>query len=149
MSALRCVYACVRRGASLTRDQPRTAYTHSNQERKQKKSKKTAKATLSFAMDDEEEGDDAPVAKRAKKSAGEAGARTNLKNPNVDTSFLPDRAREEREAAEREALRREWLEKQDALKKEEVEITYSYWDGTGHRRTVQVSCVLLCLPLAC
>jgi hypothetical protein len=58
------------------------------------------------------------------------------KNPHVDTSFLPDRDREEEERQEREKLRQEWETEQERLKNEDVEITYSYWDGSGHRRTV-------------
>lgn len=109
-------------------------------ETKKVKKRKKAKSTLSFAMDDEE-GDgevssrqtpDAessePVVKRAKFG----------KNPNVDTSFLPDREREEEERRERERLRQEWLRKQEELKGEEIEVTYSYWDGSGHRKSVIV-----------
>ena len=59
-----------------------------------------------------------------------------LKNPNVDTSFLPDRARDQAETAERERLRAEWQTAQDTLKAEPIRITFSYWDGTGHRRSV-------------
>lgn len=58
------------------------------------------------------------------------------KNPDVDTSFLPDREREEEENRLREELRQEWATKQNALKEEEIEITFSYWDGSGHRRSV-------------
>lgn len=58
------------------------------------------------------------------------------KNPDVDTSFLPDREREEEENRLREKLRQEWSEKQTKLKNEEIEITFSYWDGSGHRRAV-------------
>lgn len=58
------------------------------------------------------------------------------KNPDVDTSFLPDREREEEENRLREELRQEWAMKQNALKEEEIEITFSYWDGSGHRRSV-------------
>ncbi|KAI0709181.1 XAP5-domain-containing protein [Earliella scabrosa] len=103
-------------------------------EKKVKKRKKTAKSTLSFALDDEEgdesgntsqNGDEPPV-KRPK----------SRKNPEVDTSFLPDREREEAERREREQLRQEWLRKQEELKAEEIEITYSYWDGSGHRKSV-------------
>ncbi|KAF5330621.1 hypothetical protein D9619_005921 [Psilocybe cf. subviscida] len=102
--------------------------------KKAKKRKKAAKATLSFAMDDDDEGSgdleandsDAPTSKRTKLK----------KNPNVDTSFLPDREREEAERKERERLRLEWLEKQEAMKKEEIEIVYSFWDGSGHRKSV-------------
>lgn len=107
-----------------------------------KKRKKVAKSTLSFALDDEggEEGgasgsatpnsglDEKPT-KRAK----------TRKNPNVDTSFLPDREREDAERREREELRQEWLRKQEEMKKEDIEITYSFWDGSGHRKSVMVS----------
>ncbi|KAK0075376.1 hypothetical protein PV325_003822 [Microctonus aethiopoides] len=58
------------------------------------------------------------------------------KNPDVDTSFLPDREREDEENRLREELRQEWARKQNALKEEEIEITFSYWDGSGHRRSV-------------
>lgn len=62
-----------------------------------------------------------------------------MKNPEVDTSFLPDRNRELQEAEERERLRKEWLAQQEQIKAESIEITYSYWDGSGHRKTVEVS----------
>jgi protein FAM50 len=67
------------------------------------------------------------------------------KNPNVDTSFLPDREREEGERKERERLRLEWLETQERVKAEEIEVTYSYWDGSGHRKSVMVSIPRLAL----
>ncbi|XP_043819584.1 protein FAM50A [Dromiciops gliroides] len=60
------------------------------------------------------------------------------KNPDVDTSFLPDRDREEEENRLREELRQEWEAKQEKIKSEEIEITFSYWDGSGHRRTVKM-----------
>jgi protein FAM50 len=60
------------------------------------------------------------------------------KNPTVDTSFLPDRDREELDRKEREELRQKWLKMQEAIKQEDIEITYSYWDGTGHRKEVTV-----------
>lgn len=60
------------------------------------------------------------------------------KNPDVDTSFLPDREREEEENRLREELRQEWVAKQTRLKEEEMEITFSYWDGSGHRRSVRM-----------
>lgn len=56
----------------------------------------------------------------------------------VDTSFLPDRDREEEERRLREKLATEWREKQQKLKEEEIEITFSYWDGSGHRRVVRM-----------
>ena len=70
---------------------------------------------------------------------GKPTKKTKLgKNPAVDTSFLPDREREEVERKEREDLRQEWLRKQEELKNEDIEITYSYWDGSGHRKSVMV-----------
>ncbi|KAF8637409.1 hypothetical protein AX17_002904 [Amanita inopinata Kibby_2008] len=117
------------------------------EQRKSKKRKKVAKATLSFALDDEGDGDESGGANSARRSQSNDKdeemsdtppmKKSKLKkNPNVDTSFLPDREREEAERRERERLRLEWLEKQEQTKKEDIEITYSYWDGTGHRKSV-------------
>lgn len=60
------------------------------------------------------------------------------KDPSVPTDFLPDKEREEREEALRAELKKEYLRQQDAVKAEEIEVTYSYWDGAGHRRTIKV-----------
>ena len=109
-----------------------------------KKRKKSGKAKLSFALDDEGDGDG--VADSTSGSATpNAGVTTEnqrkkfRKNPAVDTSFLPDREREEAERRQREELRQQWLKRQEEMKKEEIEITYSYWDGSGHRKSVVVS----------
>lgn len=59
------------------------------------------------------------------------------KNPTVDTSFLPDRERDAQIAQEREELQRKWLVEQEKIKAEPVTITYSYWDGSGHRKAVE------------
>ena len=56
----------------------------------------------------------------------------------VDTSFLPDRDREAEERILRETLRQEWVEKQQKLKNEEVDLVFSYWDGSGHRRSLRI-----------
>lgn len=39
-----------------------------------------------------------------------------MKDPTVDTSFLPDKERDEREREERLRLKREWLENQEKIK---------------------------------
>ncbi|KAG5282616.1 hypothetical protein AALO_G00057960 [Alosa alosa] len=114
-------------------------------EKKRKEEQKRKIASLSFNPDDgededededdndndnedgEEEEDYFPV---KKKKLG--------KNPDVDTSFLPDRDREEEENRLREELRQEWEGKQEKIKNEEIEITFSYWDGSGHRKTVKM-----------
>ncbi|KAH8116855.1 XAP5-domain-containing protein [Phellopilus nigrolimitatus] len=106
-------------------------------QKKVKKRKRAPKATLSFAVDDEE-GDGSTSSGTPNGDDSEANAKkTRLrKNPNVDTSFLPDREREETERRDREELRKNWLKRQEELKKEDIEITYSYWDGSGHRKSV-------------
>jgi len=92
------------------------------------------KKALSFSMDDEEQqegstgsGGDEPPAKKFKVG----------KNPNVDTSFLPDRDRELEEQRERERLALEWRDKQEQIKQDEIEVTFSFWDGSGHRASVR------------
>lgn len=109
-----------------------------------KKRKKPGKATLSFALDDEGEGeggaDSTSGSATPNASANVENQRKKFrKNPAVDTSFLPDREREEAERRQREELRQEWLKRQEEMKLEEIEITYSYWDGSGHRKSVVVS----------
>lgn len=126
------------------------------QEKIKKKKSKRARATLSFAGDDEEE-DQPRLSKPSKKpktvspqtleaSTTKGTKKTSVKNPSVDTSFLPDRQREEQERQIREDLRQEWLRKQEKMKQEEIEITYSYWDGSGHRKTVKVRTACTLLP---
>ena len=59
-------------------------------------------------------------------------------NPGVDTKFLPDRDRDEEDKQMREQLRKQWETKQKLIKEEEVQIVYSYWDGSGHRKNIYV-----------
>ncbi|XP_015923561.2 protein FAM50 homolog [Parasteatoda tepidariorum] len=109
-------------------------------------------AALSFRMDDEEEEEcseeeesvssckDVKTLSDSDNSNLEPAIKKKkiTKNPDVDTSFLPDREREEEERKLREELRQEWVQKQEKLKNEEIEITFSYWDGSGHRRSVKM-----------
>lgn len=114
--------------------------------RKKKKIKKNTKAKLSFAADDGEEGDDAAVSQANSTPAEDSDssrptkrARKLGKNPAVDTTFLPDREREENERKQREELRQEWLRRQEEMKAETINVVFSYWDGNGHRKDVDVS----------
>ncbi|ORY34784.1 XAP-5-like protein [Naematelia encephala] len=101
---------------------------------KVKKTKKKQKLKLSFVGDEEE----VIEPKRKRTDSEEASEKKRFaKNPDVDTSFLPDREREEQERVEREELRKAWLAQQERIKQEDVEITYSFWDGSGHRKTVE------------
>jgi len=94
-------------------------------------------STLSFAGDGEDgEDDDEDDNAESDRHSAAKKMKKNRKDPTVDTSFLPDAAREEELKQKRIELEKEWLERQDAAKKEKLEITYSYWDGSGHRRTV-------------
>lgn len=98
---------------------------------------------LSFIGDMEEESDGEKDEREEEEGEEEEEPSTSQplpkkikKNPDVDTSFLPDRARESEENYLRETLRQEWTDKQKCLKEEEISITFSYWDGSGHRRTI-------------
>jgi len=97
--------------------------------KKEKKEKKRALATLSFG-EDRAEGEDEGAAAPVKRL---------MKNPNTKTDFLPDRQREEAAALRREELKKEWLAEQERTKLENLEVTYSYWDGSGHRRNIVVN----------
>ncbi|XP_068780188.1 protein FAM50A isoform X1 [Struthio camelus] len=133
-------------------------------ERERKQEEKRKISSLSFTLDEGEEEEEREEEEPEKDggsggagggAVGQAGAdlaplpsppateeppkkRKLGKNPDVDTSFLPDRDREEEENRLREELRQEWEAKQEKIKNEEIEITFSYWDGSGHRRTVKM-----------
>ncbi|XP_063530631.1 protein FAM50 homolog [Cydia strobilella] len=111
----------------------------------QKNKQKRQIQALSFAMNDEEEEEDSgPETSGIKEETEEKGWREKeepslkkiRKNPDVDTSFLPDREREEADLKLREELRLEWVMTQASLKDEPITVTFSYWDGSGHRRNV-------------
>ncbi|KAH7476954.1 hypothetical protein PRIC1_000966 [Phytophthora ramorum] len=110
-------------------------HVQAEEQQKEPKKKKKRKAKkmgpLSFDMDggEDEAEEEAVKPKRVKKS---------IKNPNVETDFLPDKEREKEEARERQQLREEWEADQERIKNESVAVTYSYWDGSGHRREITV-----------
>jgi len=100
-----------------------------------KQKQKQQIAALSFTMEDDEEEEGTDEDSEEELTSKKKKLK---KNPDVDTSFLPDREREEEENRLREELRQEWVAAQEKLKNEEIEITFSYWDGSGHRRTVRM-----------
>ncbi|CAK5029485.1 unnamed protein product [Meloidogyne enterolobii] len=79
------------------------------------------KRVLSFKNFDDEEEDEKPVV-IVKKRLG--------MDPTVDTSFLPDRERDE----QIQRIGAEWLEMQEKEKNEEIMVAFCYWDGSSHRR---------------
>uniref|UniRef100_A0A8D1A822 Family with sequence similarity 50 member A n=1 Tax=Sus scrofa TaxID=9823 RepID=A0A8D1A822_PIG len=112
-------------------------------EKERKKEAKRKISSLSFTLEEEEEAGEEEEAVAVEEEELEREEVTTKKrklgkNPDVDTSFLPDRDREEEENRLREELRQEWEAKQEKIKSEEIEITFSYWDGSGHRRTVKM-----------
>ncbi|KAI6179333.1 Protein FAM50-like protein [Aphelenchoides besseyi] len=59
-------------------------------------------------------------------------------NPDVDTSELPDRDREQELIRQKEELAREWREMQEKEKNEEINIAFVYFDGSSHRRDTKM-----------
>ncbi|KAB1253010.1 Protein FAM50A [Camelus dromedarius] len=136
-------------------------------EKERKKEAKRKISSLSFTLEEEEEAGEEEeevvmYEEELEREEVTTKKRKLGKNPDVDTSFLPDRDREEEENRLREELRQEWEAKQEKIKSEsslggicgpalgrqakrqfcfvgeEIEITFSYWDGSGHRRTVKM-----------
>lgn len=125
------------------------------EEKKKKKQKLTKVARLSFAMggdndEDDDSNDDGGRSSRPTKkidtvtSPSSSGSSTSffkkrktLKNPEAETSFLRDPEEEKEHALLRENLKLEWLAEQERVKEEILEVTYSYWDGSGHRRVLK------------
>ncbi|KAK9892079.1 hypothetical protein WA026_018280 [Henosepilachna vigintioctopunctata] len=108
-------------------------------EAERNKQKKQIQA-LSFNLEDEvEEEEDSDSEESWKDSVDiERSVKRIRKDPTANTSFLPDREREEEDNRMREELRQLWVEQQKKLKEEDIDITFSYWDGSGHRRTIRV-----------
>uniref|UniRef100_A0AC34R0X1 Protein FAM50 homolog n=2 Tax=Panagrolaimus sp. JU765 TaxID=591449 RepID=A0AC34R0X1_9BILA len=83
------------------------------------------KRILSFNPDEEEE--ETPIV--LKKRVG--------MDPTVDTSFLPDKERELETIMKKEELVKEWRELQEKEKNDQVNVSYCYWDGSGHRKDMK------------
>jgi len=144
--------------ARKSKDELREIRNEEKARQDEKKKQKQQIKKLTFDMDDEEEDDDdeddaacgvqgdikkdpdAPEPSTSSAMSADAeksGVKKRLgKNPDVDTSFLPDVDRDEEENKLRENLRKEWEENQRRIKEESIDITFSYWDGSGHRRSI-------------
>lgn len=86
------------------------------------KRKKTKLGPLSFSIQDEEDDDEEMVVPLIKK---------NMKNPHVETSFLPDAERDAREEEEKIRLHEEYQLEQERIRNETISILYTYWDGAA------------------
>ncbi|BFZ60091.1 hypothetical protein YB2330_001113 [Saitoella coloradoensis] len=94
-----------------------------------KKAKKKVKSKLSFLGDEEEgEGSSIPTSKAITRSAAPADQPTKkvMKNPDVDTSYLPDHARDSALRDQREASRVALLAHHSALRTSLVTIPYLF-----------------------
>lgn len=149
-------------GAGGTLQKERTAkeiaeYEKMEKKRKKKKMKEKRKimSSLSFAHEEEEDDveeynivDDARSnnihVNECDNDNNKVNAITNIvkpmisskKDPTVDTSFLPDQQRDRFIEDEKKKYEMEWKIKQVSMKHEKLEIVYSYWDGSGHRRSI-------------
>ena len=85
--------------------------------------RKKIQASLSFGDDEDFDNinDDAIELKKTKK------------NPSVDTSFLPDANRDKQIEEQKQKLRQDWIAQQEVIKNEQIQVEYSYYDGSGHR----------------
>ena len=93
---------------------------------KKKKKKKADLKKLSFGEDEE---DEEPPRKFGKIS----------KDSSVKTDFLPDKEKEEALQRKKDELKQSWLAEQEKLKQEPLDVTFSYFDGSGHRRKITVT----------
>ena len=122
------------REAQLARKELAAAAELSPAEREadRRRQEEAKRRVLSFQLDDEDEEEEPEP---------EPGPSKKLKigkDPSVDTSFLPDKEREEEENRLREELSTQWKEEQELMKAEPIVIAFSYWDGSGHRRDLRM-----------
>ncbi len=94
---------------------------------------KTAKLSFGDEVSDSDSNSDSEEAPPPKKKFGFG------KDKSVDTSFLADAERDSKLNSERAKLIAQYEEEQEVIKAERLQITYSYWDGSGHRREIEVT----------
>jgi protein FAM50 len=103
---------------------------HKKQDREKKRKKMASTLSFSFDDGDGENGESGDTCTAAKKKVG--------KDTSVDTSWLPDKERDKKLQEEKEQIAIEWIAEQEKIKKESLEVIFSYWDGSGHRRATIV-----------
>lgn len=113
------------------------AATKGGKNNKMRLQRKVQQNKLSF-QDDEDADELAGVESDSEEEEAPVKKKHLGKDPSVNTSFLYDVDREEQLQRKKQELIREYHSQQDEAKQERMEITYSYWDGSGHRRTCVV-----------
>jgi len=98
--------------------------------KKSQESRSKAKAVLSFndEMDDQEDSYEPKVEKK----------RNIIKNPTVDTSFLPDAERQKELHNLKLKLSDEFIQRQEKIKEQIFEAKYILWGGLKEVKTIQV-----------
>jgi protein FAM50 len=119
------------------------------------KMEKKRKSKLSFAFDDADDTSEAATPASTNDNSAKPSRSGSVldtdddsttkrkriklgKDPSVNTSFLPDREREEQERIETEIKRKEWQKRQEEIKAEEIEIQFAFFDGLSHIGSVTV-----------
>lgn len=80
------------------------------------------KLSFDFGGDEEEEED---------QEKEQTIVKNIVKNPEVDTSFLKDKEREQIERIEREQLKQLWREQQELIKEQTINLIVAYHTGLG------------------
>jgi protein FAM50 len=107
------------------------AKLRAKKEKSKKKRKRKMTSLLSFMGDEDEEND-------ANEDVNDQHQKVSKKDPTVNTSFLPDKQRQMEREKKRLELEQEWSHNQEIIRKEKLVVTFSFWDGSGHRR----SCII-------
>eukprot|EP00933_Yihiella_yeosuensis_P066147 TRINITY_DN70248_c0_g1_i1.p1 TRINITY_DN70248_c0_g1~~TRINITY_DN70248_c0_g1_i1.p1 ORF type:complete len:357 (-),score=94.33 TRINITY_DN70248_c0_g1_i1:116-1186(-) len=105
------------------------ATTQSGKVEKVRLKRKVKSAQLSFDADEDDSNSDEEEEEQPKKKKAFG------KDPTAQTSFLFDADREAELVRKRKELTAQYNREQEQAKNEQLEITYSYWDGSGHRRS--------------
>jgi protein FAM50 len=109
----------------------------SGKDTKMRLKRSVQKKTLSFQ--DDEDADELDGLDSDGDDDDKPNIRTSFgKDPSVNTSFLYDADREAEIQRKKQDLIKEYHTDQNQQKNQQLEVTYSYWDGSGHRR----SCVV-------
>jgi len=85
--------------------------------------------------EEEEEEEDIPIFKDTKSETVDNFIKLG-KDPSIDTSFLPDKGRDEFLEQEKRRLQLEWLRQQEEIKEAPMDIDYCFYDGTSHKKNM-------------
>jgi protein FAM50 len=116
----------------------------SNKHKLEKEKQRKAQLNkLSFAAEEEEEEEQEEGGEEQKESQPQAKKprlfQSANKNPDVDTHFLPDNVREAATEQLKLELEEKWQQEQELIQAAAIEITYSYWNGSGHRKKTNIT----------